>query len=112
MIKVFYRLHENKKQFKYIKIQGHANSAPKGKDLVCAGISAIVNGVINFLQENYAEFCQISVLPAEIIINCSASNNKNLQLCLQMFFFQLKNVALSYPQYFQFFEKSGNLGNF
>ncbi|RHZ36788.1 ribosomal-processing cysteine protease Prp [endosymbiont GvMRE of Glomus versiforme] len=105
MIKVFYRFNENKKQFKYIKIQGHANSAPKGKDLVCAGISAIVNGTINFLQENYAENCQISVLPAEIIINCSSLNNKDSQLCLKMFFYQLKNVALSYPQYFHFFEK-------
>ena len=105
MIKVFYQLNENKKYFKYIKIQGHANSAPKGKDLVCAGASAIVNGTINFLQENYAESCQIFVLPSEVTINCSSLNNNDFQLCLRMFFYQLKNIALTYPQYFKFLKE-------
>ena len=106
MIKVFYQFSRYKKSyFKSIKIQGHANYDFSGKDLVCAGISAIVNGTINFLQDNYAENCQISVSSAEIIINCSSTSNKDFQLCLKMFFYQLKNTALAYPQYFQFFEK-------
>ncbi|KLL03496.1 MAG: hypothetical protein MRECE_15c021 [Mycoplasmataceae bacterium CE_OT135] len=106
MIKVFYQLDESKNQFKYIKIQGHANSARRGKDLVCAGVSAIVNGTVNFLQENYAENCQIAVFPAEVVINCSLPNNQDFQLLLEMFFYQLKNVALTYPQYFQFSQKA------
>jgi len=106
MIKIFYYLDNDKKHFKYIKIQGHANFAPKGKDVVCAGISAIVNGTINFLQENYTEDCQISVSPAEIIIDCFSPNSKEFQLCLKMFFYQLKNIASVYSQYFQFVEKS------
>ena len=102
MIKVFYQLDKDEDYFKCIKIQGHAGYAPRGKDLVCAGFSAIVNGTINFLQENYAENCQISVSPARLIINCFFPSNKDFQLCLKMFFYQARNIALSYPQYFQF----------
>ena len=29
----------------YIQCYGHANSAPKGSDLVCAGVSAVLGGV-------------------------------------------------------------------
>ena len=99
MIKISYRL--DRDRFEYIKIQGHANSASLGNDLICAGVSAIVNGTINFLKENYAEHCQISVSPARVTINCS-SDNKDFQLCLQMFFYQLKNVGVTFSQYFQF----------
>jgi uncharacterized protein len=102
MIKIFYQLDRKENCFKYIKIQGHAGYASYGEDLVCAGFSAIVNGTINFLQENYAENCQISVSPARIIIDCFYPDNKDFQLCLKMFFYQVKNIALFYPQYFQF----------
>lgn len=104
MIKILYQL-DKKNYFKYIKIQGHAGYAPLGKDLVCAGFSAIVNGTINFLQENYAKNCQISVLPTRVIIDCFSPNSEELQLCLKMFFYQAKNIAFSYPQYFCFSEK-------
>src|SRR4051794_15257316 len=105
MIKTFYQLDKVKNYFKYIKIQGHAGCAPRGKDLVCAGFSAIVNGTINFLQENYAENCQISVSSAGVIINCFSPDNKDFQLCLKMFFYQARNIAFSYSQYFQFLEE-------
>jgi len=34
-----------------IIVNGHANSANYGKDIVCAGVSAIVTGTINALKE-------------------------------------------------------------
>jgi|SRR6185503_15422021 len=102
MIKIFYQLDKVRNYFKSIKIQGHAGYAPRGKDLVCAGFSVIVNGTINFLQENYAENCQISVSPVGVIINCFSPDNKDFQLCLKMFFYQARNIAFYYPQYFQF----------
>src|SRR3954471_20829875 len=102
MIKILYQLshYKNKKSyFKSIQIQGHANYGLFGKDLVCAGISAIVNGTINFLEENYVKKCQISVSESKVTIKCLFPSNKEFQLCLKLFFYQLKNIALSYPQY-------------
>src|SRR2546423_15582862 len=102
MIKIFYQLDRSENYFNCIKIQGHAGYAPHGEDLVCAGFSAIVNGTINFLPENYAKNCQISISLSRVVIDCFSPNNKDFQLCLKMFFYQVKNIALSYPQYFQF----------
>ncbi|KLL02872.1 MAG: hypothetical protein MRERV_64c008 [Mycoplasmataceae bacterium RV_VA103A] len=104
MIKIFYQLEKSKNYFKYIKIQGHAEYASYGKDLVCAGFSAIVNGTINFLQENYAQNCKILVSSNEVLINCLFPDKQDFQLCLKMFFYQVKNIAFAYPQCFQFLE--------
>ena len=103
MIKVFYQFNRYKKNyFNSIKICGHANYDLYGKDLVCAGASAIVNATINFLKKNYTKKCQISVSVSKITISCFPPSNKEFQLCLKMIFYQLKNIALSYPQHIYF----------
>jgi len=84
--------------FKYFIIKDHANYAEKGKDIVCAAISAITNGTINFLQKNHQKDCQISYLPAEISIY-PHNDNPDCQLCLRLILYQLENIANSYPDY-------------
>ncbi|CAH1760677.1 6300_t:CDS:2 [Entrophospora sp. SA101] len=49
MTKIIYKL-DKKNSFEYIIIKDHANYAEQGRDIVCAAISAIANGTINFLQ--------------------------------------------------------------
>jgi uncharacterized protein YsxB (DUF464 family) len=49
--------------FIYLTIKGHSGFEKKGKDIVCAGISAITNGTLNFLQTHYGDDCQISYSP-------------------------------------------------
>ena len=53
MIKVLIK-HEGNK-FLSLEVKGHANSAPHGEDLVCAGVSAILTGGFNSLEniENF-----------------------------------------------------------
>src|SRR4051794_6895887 len=89
---------DRKNNFEYIIIKGHANYEEKGKDIVCAAISAITNGTVNFLQTNYQKDCQISYLPAEIIIY-PQNGNSECQLCLRLMLYQLENIANSYPDY-------------
>lgn len=47
MIQVY--VYKQKDCFKSISIEGHAGSAIKGEDLVCAGVSAVSVGVLNAL---------------------------------------------------------------
>ena len=47
MIKVLIKREENK--FVSLEVKGHANSAPHGEDLVCAGVSAVLTGGFNSL---------------------------------------------------------------
>ena len=97
MTKILYKL-DQKGNFESIIIKDHANFAEKGKDIVCAAISAITNGTINFLQIHYKNDCQISCLPAEISIY-PQNDNPKCQLCLKLMLYQLENVANSYPDY-------------
>lgn len=108
MIKFTYQLsEENSDNFVYLEIKGHANYEHSGKDLVCAAVSAIVNGTVNFLQTNYASFFLITYQPAFVKISFLKKSswlsldNKELQACLKMFLYQLKNISLSYPRYLE-----------
>ncbi|CAI2182831.1 8475_t:CDS:2, partial [Funneliformis geosporum] len=89
---------DKENNFKYIVIKDHANFAEKGQDIVCAAISAITNGTINFLQKNYQTDCQISYLSAKISIY-PRNDNPECQLCLRLMLYQLENIANSYPAY-------------
>lgn len=53
MIKVSIKKIEGR--IELLEVKGHANSAPKGKDLICAAVSAVITGGFNALQnvENY-----------------------------------------------------------
>lgn len=44
----------NKQDFYEIEVKGHANSAPKGHDLVCAAVSAVVTGGFNAIENKKA----------------------------------------------------------
>lgn len=90
--------------FKSIIIKDHANFAEKGQDIVCAAISAITNGTVNFLKTYYRNDCQISYLPAEISIY-PQNDNPKCQLCLRLMFYQLENIANSYPDYLKIKKK-------
>lgn len=89
---------DKKKNFEYIIIKDHANYAQKGQDIVCAAISAITNGTVNFLQLYYQNECQISFQPTEISIY-PKNKNPEYQLCLRLMLYQLENIANSYPDY-------------
>ncbi|CAJ0826507.1 11661_t:CDS:2 [Entrophospora sp. SA101] len=68
MTKIIYKL-DKKNSFEYIIIKDHANYAEQGRDIVCAAISAIANGTINFLQRLERK------RKTNIYKNYSASNN-------------------------------------
>src|SRR4051794_10683413 len=89
---------DKKDNFEYIIIKDHANYAQKGKDIVCAAISAITNGAVNFLQLHYKNDCQISYQSVEISIY-PQNDNAECQLCLRLMLYQLENIAYSYPAY-------------
>ena len=103
MTNIIYK-RDKKNNFEYIIIKDHANYAQKGKDIVCAAISAITNGTVNFLQFHYKNDCQISYQPAEISIY-SRNENLEFQLCLRLMLYQLENIANTYPDYLKITKK-------
>ena len=44
--------HASNNQVNFLEVTGHANSAPYGKDLICAAVSAVLTGGFNNLNND------------------------------------------------------------
>lgn len=80
---------------------GHANYAEYGKDIVCAGISAIVQALIGWIEENYYKAECISVDPkeGEVIVSCEGGDD--ISAVFNMAYIGLEQIADSYPDHMQ-----------
>ena len=80
---------------------GHANYDEYGKDIVCAGISALVQALIGWLEENYykASFVSVDTKEGEVIISCEGG--EELAAVFHMASIGLGQIADSYPDHMQ-----------
>lgn len=80
------------------EVAGHANFDQIGQDIVCAGISAIVFGSLNAL-DNLVNQEEIKITQADgkidIIVLKPTSNN---QIILKTMLWQLKTISLQYSK--------------
>ena len=84
---------------KEITIFGHSEYSEKGKDIICSAVSGIVNGTANFIYENYPSLSEISFSLSRVNIKIIVLFNDDLQLCLRLMLYQLKNIEKSYSKY-------------
>ena len=94
MIKVTIKQEGN--EIKSLSVTGHALYAKYNEDIVCAGVSAIVFGGINAM-EDYKDDIDIIQKENELgfIVNKS---NPNLQLIINTIIVQLKTIEESYSK--------------
>ena len=84
------------KKIKKIIVTGHACYDEYGKDLVCAGVSAIVIGGINDLEN---EISNVDVINEDNKLGVNVVNdNETIQIILNTILTQLKTIQESYPQ--------------
>ena len=81
MVKVIYSIDDD--MITYLNVSGHANSADKGKDLICAAISSIMFGLMNAID--LLEIDDVDIIDA---------GNK-----IEIINIQLKTIEESYKQY-------------
>ena len=87
-----------------VVIEGHAGFAPKGQDIVCAGVSALSDALvrmvefyrsdleeINLIIENGLLYLYIGKLKGDIL--------KKAEACLQMFYLGIFGIAEEYPKH-------------
>lgn len=84
-----------------INISGHADSGPKGYDLVCAAVSSIATGALNALNQICSSDVQLSLTdnPDAMIKIKVLQNRDDLQLLLKMMLIQLNTVQESQQKY-------------
>lgn len=82
-------------------VLGHANYGEYGKDIVCAGVSSLVQALIGWIEENYYKADCISIDPkmGEIIVSCEGG--EDIASVFQMASTGLEQIADSYPDHVQ-----------
>ena len=100
MIKVTVLRQDN--LIKSIEINGHAGSGPKGHDLVCAAVSAIITGGANALsnKNNY----KIELESGHALIAMKEKDEDGNKV-LSTVWVQLKTVEESYSQFIRIDDK-------
>ena len=91
-----------------ITIQGHANQNRHGKDIVCAGVSAVVYGSINAIDDYQKDQIEFELKDGFTFIKV-IHTSKELQLMLQMMLIQLKTLEESYQEYIQIKQTHGGV---
>lgn len=92
-----------------VKISGHAEFAENGKDIVCAGISALFYTLYEVLFENKEQMLEPNSLTAIMnggngTISCKPKKEYvgNVQLMYMTILTGLKMMADNYPDYVKF----------
>ena len=83
-----------------LQCKGHAGYAEAGKDLVCAGVSSILFGALNALDEMEKDNVDLRVTNSKISIR-GKEDSEHIQLLLKMILIQLKTVQESYQEYIE-----------
>ena len=85
------------KDVKSLTVSGHANYDQYGKDIVCAGVSAVVTGGINALE---SEIDNIKVINEDNKLGVEINNsNDKIQIILNTILVQLQTIENSYKKY-------------
>lgn len=99
MIRV--NIYKKKQDITKVTIQGHAQADDYGKDLVCAGVSAIATGVSNTIaKKGYIDqkMCSIELKNGNIMIDV-LKNDETLQVILETLEISLLSFEDGYHQF-------------
>lgn len=81
-----------------ITVSGHAGYAEVGKDIVCAGVSALVQGLIGSVESLTSDLIQYDITPGRADIyfkNLSGAG----KLLVDSFFIGVCQIADEFPDY-------------
>ena len=84
-----------------LTVIGHANYDEYGRDIVCAGVSALVQALIGYIEENHykAECVSIDTKSGEVVISCEGGDD--LAAVFYMTAIGLMQIADSYRDHVQ-----------
>ena len=89
--------HASNGQVNFLEVKGHANSAPHGEDLVCAGVSAVLTGGFNNLK-NHKEY-ELKLDEGYALFKADAELDAHDEVVIETIICGLKSIHESYPQF-------------
>ncbi|HZJ89282.1 MAG TPA: ribosomal-processing cysteine protease Prp [Bacilli bacterium] len=85
-------------------VKGHALSAEPGKDLVCAGVSAVTIGALNSLEDSEISF-QITIEDGFVSVIPEHRMTTKNSTVMNVLITSLKTIAESYGEYIKIIEE-------
>lgn len=110
MIQVRLKLNQNHEIMAFT-VSGHANSAPHGEDLVCAGVSAVTFGTINAIyalvtKDIIVKQKDSGFISCKLPMNLSNEGFQKVQLLLESMIIMLKQMEQTNErQYIEFIDE-------
>ena len=81
-----------------IKIRGHANYAPHGQDIVCAGVTALTQTLVESLETLTGNEIKYDMSPGRVDIEIK-DPDEDAQLLMDSFLVGAYAVADEFPEY-------------
>lgn len=81
-----------------LQICGHARAAPKGKDIVCAAVSALTQSFISAMEQLTDDYIETSVAAGNVVIQYGKLSDKG-NLLRDSFILGMKEIEYTYPKY-------------
>ena len=103
MIKV--NIEKNNTKIVSLEVSGHSNYDEKGKDIVCAGVSAIVVGGLNALLNENKKAINYECKEGYAKVFVKEVDNDNINMILDVITTQLYTIEESYPKFIKIIEK-------
>ena len=103
MIKV--SIEKNNTKIVSLEVSGHSNYDEKGKDIVCAGVSAIVVGGLNALLNEDKTSIDYKCKEGYAYVFVKNIDNVNINMILDVITTQLYTIEESYPKFIKIIEK-------
>lgn len=94
MTVVRYKVHDGKYE---MSIYGHAGYAEAGKDIVCAGVSAIGYALLGFLRNTDCKGLRVITDSGNLAVSCKGG--ERVSAAFEMAYIGLLQIAQKYPQY-------------
>lgn len=79
-----------------VKVKGHAGFAEMGEDIVCSGVSALVQTLISSIEELTDDRIEYVIEPGWVDIK-HGNLSANAQLLVNSFFIGVQMIADEYP---------------
>ena len=91
-----------------VKIRGHANYAPHGQDIVCAGVTALTQALVESLETLTGNEIKYDMSPGRVDIEIK-DPDEDAQLLMDSFLVGVYTIADEFPEHVRV-EESNDLG--
>ena len=79
-------------------VTGHADMAPRGEDIVCAGISALTQAAVIGLEKYVGSRLEVKVESGELTMKLLNVPDLQTNAILETMLFGLSEIAQNYPK--------------